>query len=440
MARNDSSKPNINYQDVDSDNFDDFLCIYHGGDLLKGVYGYGFERPSPIQAKSIPPICDGRDLIAQAQSGSGKTGAFVIGSLTKIDVTDRRPQAMMVSPTRELATQHESVVKEIGKYISTDVIVGNDEKKVNLKISLCIGGKDLTEGPIRKDANYNLREASDSHVLIGTPGRLVDIIGKSEKKGRHLLDGLKILVLDEADKLLEDGFREQLKDIMMLIPKNCQVCLFSATYPQEVLDLTTYFLKDPIKILIEKEKISVDVIKNFYIDVGYEDNKYTKLTDLYQKVTVCQAVIFVNTVRKANDLSDNLRRDGHSVGTIHSKMTDSQRSEILANFRRSQTRILVATDIISRGIDVQQVGLVINYDVPNDPEQYIHRVGRSGRYGKLGVAITFVTTYRSDIEKMQNIERTYRIRFNELPSTTVVNNYLTGLHGFNPIDSSHTQN
>lgn len=425
------------YQKIDLDNFDDLLCTYHNGNLLRGIYEYGFERPSPIQAKSIPPICDGRDLIAQAQSGSGKTGSFVISALTKINVSLRRPQAIIIANTKELATQIETVTKHLGKFITSE----ETEKypPVDLRMSLCIGGS-------TKHTMANLKEAQSSHILVGTPGRLVDLIETDQQKKNmrrnqgDLLDSLKIFILDEADKLLGEDFREQIHKILKYIPRDCQVCLFSATYTKDILDLTTKFMNNPVKILVDKEKISVDTIRNYYVDAQYEDNKYDILIDLYQKVSVCQAVIFVNSIRKAIEISDQLTKEGHSVGTIHSRLNDIERSEILKAFRRTQTRILVATDIISRGIDVQQVGLVINYDVPTDPEQYIHRVGRSGRYGKLGVAITFVTSHHSDIMRMKNIERNYKIKFQSLPSLDTVNHYLTGINGYNYIDTSNQQN
>ena len=435
MAHNmDNDQQEVNYQEIDHDNFDDFLCNYHEGDLLRGIYAYGFERPSPIQAKAIQPICDGRDLVAQAQSGSGKTGAFIMGALTKIDMSIRRPQVIVIANTRELAAQIETVAKNIGKFIKSDN--GGKHGSVELKVSLCVGGS-------IKDTNSNLKEASVSQILIGTPGRLVDLIERdtNRKYGKNdLLDDLKILVLDEADKLLGEDFRDQIHKVLKRIPIKCQVCLFSATYLQDILDLTKKFLNNPVRILVDKEKISVDSIKNYYVDAQYEENKYDILVDLYQKVSVCQAVIFVNSIRKAIEVSDSLIKDGHSVGTIHSKLNDLERRDILTNFRRTQTRILVATDIISRGIDIQQVGLVINYDVPTDPEQYIHRVGRSGRYGKLGVAITFLTSHHSDSMRMRNIERNYRIKFESLPPLETVNHYLTGLKGYNYIDTSSQVN
>jgi translation initiation factor 4A len=292
----------------------------------------------------------------------------------------------------------------------------------------------------------NLKEAYTSHVLIGTPGRLVDLIETDEQKKNQrknqgdLLEHLKIFVLDEADKLLGEDFRDQIHKILKHIPRDCQVCLFSATYLQDIIELTEKFMNNPVKILVDKEKISVDTIKNYYVDAQYEENKYDILLDLYQKVSVCQAVIFVNSVRKAIELSDHLTREGHAVGTIHSKLNDIERSEVLIRFRKTQTRILVATDIISRGIDVQQVGLVINYDVPIDPEHYIHRVGRSGRYGKLGVAISFVTSHHADVARMKMIEKNYKIKFESLPSLDTINGYLTGMNGYNYIDTSNEVN
>lgn len=414
----------INYQELDFDNFDDFLCEYQDGELIKGVYAFGFERPSIIQAKTILPICDGKDIIAQAQSGSGKTGAFGIGVLARIDLKDMHPQAIIIANTRELASQISYVVGKIGG-------------RMGAKICLCIGG--TTSG---KDVSENLSDAHESHILIGTPGRLVDLIERDERRRNKvkLLDKLKLLVLDEADILLGEDFAPKIHHIVSRIPRDSQICLFSATYPPEVLELTKEFMNNPVKILVEREKISVDTIKNYYVNIEYEEHKYAVLVELYQKVSVCQAVIFVNSVNRAVELTNTLKKDGHAVGVIHSKLTDIERNEILKNFRLTQTRILVATDLISRGIDVQQVGLVINYDVPSDCEQYIHRVGRSGRFGKLGVAISFVTKHRLDISRMFNIQKKYNIDFCELPALEDVNHYLTGLKGYNYVDTSGKSN
>lgn len=406
-----------NYQTLDFDNFDDFLKDCHGGNLLRGIYSYGFEKPSPIQAKAILPILDEKDLIAQAQSGSGKTGAFVIGSIGRIDPKLCHPQVMIISNTRDLATQIASVATNISSYIG-------------IKISLCIGG--LTG----KDVTSNLKEAYNSHMLVGTPGRLVDLSNRDYNK-KHLLGMLKLLVLDEADALLDNDFKEQIYKIFQKIPKSAKVSLFSATFSPAILDITKKFMTNPVKILVEPEKVSVTEIKNFFVGVGNEDSKYDVLVELYQKVSICQTVIFVNTIKKASMISDRLKYDGHAVGTIHAQLNDIERSEILKNFRRSTIRVLVATDLIARGIDVQQVGLVINYDVPYEAEHYIHRAGRSGRYGKSGIAITFITNNYSDFSRMGNIENKFGIVFSRLPSLATVNHYLTGMKGYSFVDQKN---
>lgn len=409
------------YQDLDYVNFDEFLCEYHNGALLQGVYEFGFEKPSIIQSKAINPILDKRDLIAQAQSGSGKTGAFAIGVLGIMDISKIYPQAVIIGNTRELALQIFGVIQNIGKHL-------------NIKVVLCTGSSGNDKNQKNKgDAVENLLLAEQSQILICTPGRLCDLINRNEKKEHKnkLLGKLKILVFDEADILLGNNFIEQTYEIIKKIPTNTQICLFSATYPQEILDLTSNFMRNPVNILIERENIRVDLIKNFYVSCEYEENKYDILFELYEKITICQAVIFVNTKQKANWIADKLRNNKQNVGVIHSDLLTTDRMEVLKKFRRTQTRILIATDVISRGIDIQQVGLVINYDIPLDPENYIHRIGRSGRYGKSGVAITFATENKKDINKMKKIELTYKIKFNELPVLEKVNDYLTGMNGYN---------
>ena len=399
--------------DEEFDSFDDVLCEYHDGELLRGIYGYGFERPSKIQSKTIMPMCEGKDLIAQAQSGSGKTGAFGIAALAKVKIELTHPQVIIIGNTRELANQIVGVLNDIGIHLK-------------IKVCLCVGG-------IMGNSTFkNLEEAKKSHILVGTPGRLNDLINKD----KNLLKSVKLLILDEADYLLTRDFMAQIKIITQQVPKDTQICLFSATYPEEVLSTTKYFMRTPKQILISNDEVSVELIKNYFVNIKYEEYKYDTLVEFYEKLSVCQAVIFVNSIGKAEELGTRLREDSHTVGIIHSKMDDVERREILKSFRTARIRILVATDIIARGIDVQQVGLVINYDIPKDAEQYIHRVGRSGRFGKIGVAIALVTDNYQDVKKMQNIEKTYKINFDELPSLETVNNILTGLNGFNSVEST----
>lgn len=411
------------YQDLEMYSFDDDLCEFFNGDLLSGIYSHGFDRPSQIQSKATLPILHGRDVIGQAQAGSGKTGAFLIPALSKLDPNIHCPQVVIIGNTKLLANQIYYNAEKIGHKLI---------EKHGIKISLCIGGNGTTEARIPQE------EIFSSQMLIGTPGKLVSY-AELERKTRSklssepkLLDNVKLLILDEADILLQEDFVVQIQKIIRKIPKTAQICLFSATYPQAVVDIADQFLVNPVKILVKDEKISVECIKNFWVNVEREEYKYDNLVDIYKKVSVCQAVIFVNSIKKSIQLATALTSAGHSVGVIHSELEEITRIKTLEEFRKTQIRVLIATDIISRGIDVQKVGLVINYDVPYDADKYIHRVGRSGRFGKLGVAITFMVKSRQDISRMDEIENKYKINFEELKNAVDierVNNYLTGACG-----------
>ena len=396
--------------------FDEMVGEYHDGMLVRGIYGYGFQRPSTIQAETILPILSGRDIVAQAQSGSGKTGAFGIASIAKVDIDITAPQVIIIGNSKELALQIQDVINNLSKY--TDV-----------KTCLCIGQNNRTID--------NLNEAKKSHILIGTPGRLTELVTKYEK----LTSEIKLLVLDEADCLLNTGtvsdFIENIKTIVLSLPKKSQICCFSATYRNEIIGedgIINYFMKDPQKILIKNSEVSVKMIKNYYYNIfcdkgkyNPEQLKYNKLVEFYDKLSLCQTVIFVNTIENAQKLTLQLKYDKYSVELIHSKMVDTERREILKYFRQSKFRILIATDLIARGIDVQQVGLVINYDVPSNPEYYIHRVGRSGRFGRIGIAITFVIDNDLDTSRMRKIEDVYEIAFEEMPALKDVNSILVGM-------------
>ena len=411
INKNDKSTVDSNDQTLDEiESFDDALYTYHDGKLLAGIYEYGFEHPSPIQSQAIPYILSGRDIIAQAQAGSGKTGAFLIPALANINVQKKYPQVMIIGNTRSLASQIEYTTKQIGTRLVAD----------GLGIELCVGGQG-------KYSPSDLDRISKTQILIGTPGKFVSLT--EQKNQSRMFNKISLLILDEADILLKDEFSIQMQKIIRKLPKKAQICLFSATYPESVLDLTNNFLRNPMKILVKNEDISVDGIKNYWVSFSRENEKYNALLDLYRSVNVCQAVIFVNSIESADRLSSRMIEAGHSVGVIHGSLDDCERVQIMEQFRKTHIRVLVATDIISRGIDVQQVGLVINYDVPYDPDKYIHRVGRSGRFGRTGVAITFVTSKRRDLSNMDNIVTKYNIQFNEIAASEdieQVENYLTG--------------
>jgi len=332
--------------------------------LLRGVYSYGFECPSIIQQQSIPPILEKRDLIAQAPSGTGKTGSFTIGILQMIDETMNRVQAILVAPTRELACQINSVILSLGTYME-------------LKTCLAIGGVNI---------NDNLRDVKNSHVLVGTPGRICDLINKDAFDLRYI----KILTMDEADELLRQDFINQIKKIIQRIPQNTQICLYSATLPDDLMDITSKFMNNPVQILVEPEKLSLEGIKQYYVDVSREQWKFDTLVDLYKSLKISQSIIFVNTIDKCIYLHDKLTENNHTVSMIHGQLSAIERNEVMRQFRVGNCRILIATDILARGIDVQHVNMVINYDLPSKNESYLHRIGRSGRYGRKGTAINLI--------------------------------------------------
>jgi translation initiation factor 4A len=403
-------------QELDYDEFEEILSEVHSGKLLKGIYDYGFTKPSPIQAKTIQPICSGRDIIAQSQSGTGKTGAFVIGSLARIKIDEKYPQVVILANTRELSMQIKNVASEIGKHIGID-------------ICLCVGGPENNDNTIGK----NLIEAGKSQMLVCTPGRLCGLI----KVCPTLLSKLQTLVFDEADILLSHNFIEQTQNIIVNCNKDTQFCLFSATANSlNIQSNKDNFMESPIEIYIKKEEIKVDLIKNYIVDAREEKYKVSILEEIYENINVCQSVIFVNTVRNAIELGKQLKKSNHSVGVIHGQLTHLERMKVLQRFRDTSIRVLVATDIIARGIDIQKVGLIINYDIPigdNFEEVYIHRVGRTGRYGKLGVAINMVCD-KYENNRLRRISKKYGVNFARAEKLSKINYDLSGGYSINVID------
>ncbi|OWB58643.1 hypothetical protein B5S28_g4701 [[Candida] boidinii] len=357
-------------------------------DLIRGIYGYGFEAPSAIQSRAIMQIISGRDTIAQAQSGTGKTATFSIGMLEVIDTRRRDTQALVLSPTRELAVQIQSVIKALGDYM-------------NVQCHACVGGKSVGEDTKALTKGQN--------IVSGTPGRVLDVIKRRNLSTR----GIKMLVLDEADELLSKGFQEQIYEIYRYLPPGTQVVVVSATLPKDVLAMTKKFMNDPIKILVKRDEITLEGIRQFFVQVEKEDWKFDTLCDLYDSLTITQAVIFCNTKKKVDWLTENLRKANFTVVAMHGDMKQDERDKIMNEFRLGNSRVLISTDVWARGIDVQQVSLVINYDLPFDRENYVHRIGRSGRFGRKGVAINFVTN--EDIQQLHDIEQYYSIQIDEMP-------------------------
>jgi translation initiation factor 4A len=358
-------------------------------EILRGVYSLGFEKPSSIQQKAIVPVIQGKDIIAQAQSGTGKTATFSIGLLHRIDPKKNTPQAIVVADTRELAQQIKKVISMLAQH-------------TEIKIKTCIGG-------IRSKVQYSKSNPIRDHVIVGTPGRIYDYLSK----GIINTDDMRIFVIDEADKMLSNEFLEQIEYLLKYIPKKTQIGLFSATMPDSMLELTNDLMNNPVKILVNREELTLDGIKQYFILLNKEEYKLDVIYDLYNTIAVTQCVIYCNSKKKVGELSDKLIYNKFVVSYIHGDMNQEERNAVMDEFRSGKSRILIATDIVSRGIDVQQVSLVINYDLPRDVETYIHRIGRSGRFGRKGVGINLVTY--SDIDQKNNIEKHYNTQIEQFP-------------------------
>uniref|UniRef100_A0A8C9TV08 RNA helicase n=1 Tax=Scleropages formosus TaxID=113540 RepID=A0A8C9TV08_SCLFO len=336
-------------------------------DLLRGIYAYGFEKPSAIQQRAIKQIIKGRDVIAQSQSGTGKTATFCISVLQCLDI---------------------QVLLALGDFM-------------NVQCHSCIGGTNVGED-IRK-LDYG------QHVVAGTPGRVFDMIRRRSLRTR----AIKMLVLDEADEMLNKGFKEQIYDVYRYLPPATQVVLISATLPHEILEMTNKFMTDPIRILVKRDELTLEGIKQFFVAVEREEWKFDTLCDLYDTLTITQAVIFCNTKRKVDWLTEKMREANFTVSSMHGDMPQKERDSIMKEFRSGASRVLISTDVWARGLDVPQVSLIINYDLPNNRELYIHRIGRSGRYGRKGVAINFVKN--DDIRILRDIEQYYSTQIDEMP-------------------------
>jgi translation initiation factor 4A len=335
------------------------------------------------------PFTQGLDVIQQAQSGTGKTATFCSGILQQLDYSLLECQALVLAPTRELAQQIEKVMRALGDYLQ-------------VKVHACVGGTS-----VREDQRIL---QSGVHVVVGTPGRVYDMLRRNALRA----DAIKCFVLDEADEMLSRGFKDQIYDIFQLLPQKLQVGVFSATMPPEALEITRKFMNRPVKILVKRDELTLEGIKQFYVNVDREEWKLDTLCDLYETLAITQSVIFINTRRKVDWLTDKMRARDHTVSATHGDMDQNTRDIIMREFRSGSSRVLITTDLLARGIDVQQVSLVINYDLPTQPENYLHRIGRSGRFGRKGVAINFVT--REDERMLQDIQRFYNTIIEELPS------------------------
>lgn len=364
--------------------FDDFDL---NDKLLRGIYSHGFENPSDIQCKALPIINSKRDLYAQAQSGTGKTGAFTIGALNILDTDLKKTQILILNPTYELVNQNYDVMKALSQYMNVNIM------KVVGKTSLDECKRELEKEP---------------EIIIGTPGRVLDMIN------RRVLytQSIKLLVFDEADEMLSYGFRDNIYNIVQYIPKDTQICLFSATRTDETVDLSNKFLNNPESIIVEHQNVSLEGIKQFKV-IANEEWKYDTLIDLYNLLNISQCIIYVNYKDKLMRIYEELIKNEYPVDFVHGEISKDERESKLLEFKNGKTRLLLSTDLLARGIDVQQLNLVINYDLPRSKETYIHRIGRSGRYGRKGVAINLVG--QRDQRSLAEIQEHYKITIDDLP-------------------------
>ncbi|KAI0631239.1 DEAD-domain-containing protein [Trametes polyzona] len=342
----------------------EFEDMYLRRELLMGIYEAGFEKPSPIQEDAIPIALTKRDVLARAKNGTGKTAAFVIPSLQQVDVNKNKIQALLLVPTRELALQTAQVCKNLGKHMGVQVMV-------------------TTGGTTLKDDILRLSETV--HVLVGTPGRILDLAGKNVAD----LSECPVFVMDEADKLLSPEFAPVMEQLLSYLPKDRQVMLFSATFPMIVKDFKDKHMKSPYEINLMDE-LTLRGVTQYYAYVE-ERQKVHCLNTLFSKLQINQSIIFCNSTNRVELLAKKVTELGYSCFYSHAKMLQSHRNRVFHDFRNGVCRNLVCSDLLTRGIDIQAVNVVINFDFPKNSETYLHRIGRSGRFGHLGLAINLVT-------------------------------------------------
>jgi translation initiation factor 4A len=359
--------------------------------LLRGIYSYGFDVPSAIQSAAIIPLVKGRDVLGQAQSGTGKTGTFGAGLLSKVDPALARTQALVMAHTHELASQICDVIKGLSSYMKINVV-------------LAVGGI---------PRHQNAREMRTAHVVVGTPGRIWDLASGGDLK----FSDLRMFVLDEADEMLRDRFADQVNEIVNIgLPPACQVAFFSATMPPEVKELADKILRDPVRITLRTADVKLEGIKQYVVELAEDGWKLPTFLDIYQSLVIPQSIIFVNTKERAEWVHSELAGRGFPVSVIYGEpMPQAERQKRMKEFRDGTTRVLIATNLLARGIDVQQVGLVFNFDTPSftDKESYIHRIGRCGRFGRKGVSISLLNPQEKDV--MDQIASHYSFQLQALP-------------------------
>jgi ATP-dependent RNA helicase DeaD len=360
-------------------------------ELMKAISRMGFEETTPIQAKTIPLSLQNKDVIGQAQTGTGKTAAFGIPLIEKVDVKNEAVQGLVVAPTRELAIQVSEELYKIGAV-----------KRV--RVLPIYGGQDI-ERQIRALKKH-------PHIIVGTPGRLIDHINRKTLRLEHV----HTVVLDEADEMLNMGFIDDIEAILSNVPKQRQTLLFSATMPEPIRRIAERFMNDPELVKVKTKEMTVPNIQQYYLEVQ-EKKKFDILTRLLDIQAPELAIVFGRTKRRVDELAEALNLRGYAAEGIHGDLSQAKRLSVLRKFKEGAIEILVATDVAARGLDISGVTHVYNFDIPQDPESYVHRIGRTGRAGKTGVAITFVTP--REIGQLHNIERTTKRKMERMKPPTL---------------------
>ena len=346
--------------------------------ILRAIEDMGFEETSPIQTQAIPAVCEGIDVVGQAQTGTGKTAAYTIPMLMKIDPQIKKPQAIVLCPTRELAVQVAEEIRKLAKYMS------------DIKVLPVYGGQEI----VRQIKSLK----TGVQIIVGTPGRVMDHMRRKTVK----FDNINMVILDEADEMLDMGFREDMETILTETPQDRQTVMFSATMPKAIMDIARNFQKDARVIKVVRKELTVSNIEQFYYEVRPK-NKTEVLCRLIDIYNPRLSVVFCNTKRQLDELISELKGRGYFADGIHGDMKQQQRDRVMDDFRSGNVDILIATDVAARGIDVDDVDMVFNYDIPQDEEYYVHRIGRTGRAGRSGMALSFISG--KEVYKLKDIER-----------------------------------
>ena len=346
--------------------------------ILRAIEDMGFEETSPIQTQAIPAVCEGIDVVGQAQTGTGKTAAYTIPMLMKIDPQIKKPQAIVLCPTRELAVQVAEEIRKLAKYMS------------DIKVLPVYGGQEI----VRQIKSLK----TGVQIIVGTPGRVMDHMRRKTVQ----FDNINMVILDEADEMLDMGFREDMETILTETPEDRQTVMFSATMPKAIMDIARNFQKDARIIKVVRKELTVSNIEQFYYEVRPK-NKTEVLCRLIDIYNPRLSVVFCNTKRQVDELISELKGRGYFADGIHGDMKQQQRDRVMDDFRSGKVDILIATDVAARGIDVDDVDMVFNYDIPQDEEYYVHRIGRTGRAGRSGMALSFISG--KEVYKLKDIER-----------------------------------